>query len=243
MSKSYAMGAALLLPLALLAGCSRPPAPPAGSVTGKAAHVTVIVDVSASTATMNNDPVFHAVKAKIGEGMRHSAKLGDVFSVYESGSADAARMVGQPPILTGYKLRIPAAHTKLVGQMDDIHRRYHERGGDEGTHLVQSLEAIRPDCSSGRDVIWLVSDGLEDNDDMSSVRALASGEAVRLGPPPSNFLAGCRIVFLAFGLTTSADGQQKILPPRQLAALRQGWLDYLTAAGVPAENVAFISAL
>jgi|APMI01.1.fsa_nt_gi hypothetical protein len=209
----------------------------------KAAHHYYLVDVSSSTATMNDPSVADAVGTRIGEDMKRDTKLGDALSVFEAGDADAARMVGHPSIMTGYKLRLPAAQAELLRQLRGIAQRYHAQGGDNATHLVQSLEAVHPDCSSGRDTVTLVTDGLEEDGDMSSVRALATGKPVQLPTSGSGaYLAGCRARFLGFGLTDDGTGKAQLLPTRQLAALRQGWLTYLTQAGMRAEDVEFVSA-
>jgi len=231
-----------LLPFAI-AACSGSPTQSSTTASGKAAHHVFIVDVSSSPATMNDPTIAHAAEASIGSELKREAKLGDVIMVFESGNADAARMAGHPPIATGYNLRIPAAHAKLVGQLHEIAARFHAQGGDNATHLVQSLEAIHPDCSSGRDTVTILTDGLEEDGEMSSARELAAGKPVHLPTPPARYLAGCRkITFLGFGLTDDGAGKEQLLVPRQLAALRQGWLEYLTAAGVRPEDVSFISA-
>ena len=176
--------------------------------------------------------------------MKHDARLGDRFSVFESGASDAARMVSQPAIITGYNLRLPAAHARLMGQMNDIAARFRDHGGDNSTHLIESLEAIHPDCSSGRDVITLVTDGVEESDSYSATKVLEAGKPVNLPSPPGRYLAGChQIVLLGFGLSVDlSGGRPQLLPAKSLATLHQGWLNYLTEAGVGAEDVEFVSA-
>lgn len=235
---------ALLCATSALAGCSGSSAQTGASVPAKAGRHIVIVDVSVSPATMNDPAVTSAAERRIGENMTRNAKLGDVFTVFESGNADASRMVGYPPIVSGYTLRLPAAHAKLTQQLHDVARDFHAHGGDNATHLVQSLETIHPDCSSGRDTITFETDGLEEDGAVSSARALAAGKPVHLPSPPGRYLAGChKVTFLGFGLTDTGAGKEQLLPARQLAALRQGWLDYLTAAGMRAQDVEFVSAL
>ncbi|WP_408591824.1 hypothetical protein [Novosphingobium sp.] len=236
---------AVLLPLTIaLAACSGAAPQSSAPVQGKAAHYTYIMDVSLSPATITDPAITRAVERRIGADMKRDAKLGDVFSVFEAGSADAARMVGHTPIVSGYNLRLAAAHAKLVGQLQEIAGRFHDHGGDNATHLTEALEAIQPDCASGRDELTLITDGVEESGTYSAARALALGKPVHLPDPSGRFLAGChRITFLGFGLTDDGAGHERLLPSGQLAALRQGWLDYLTQAGVRAEDVHFVSAL
>lgn len=236
--------AALLCATTALAGCSGSPAQTGTSAPAKAGHHIILVDVSVSPATMNDPAVASAAERHIGDDMQRNAKLGDVLAVYESGSAEAARMIGHAPIVTGYNLRLPAAKTKLIEQLHEIAQRFHDHGGDNATHLVQSLEAIKPDCSSGHDTITITTDGLEEDGEMSSAKALATGKPVHLPAPSGRYLAGChKLTFLGFGLTDDGAGKESLLPPNQLAALRRAWLDYVTGAGMRSQDVEFVSVL
>ena len=72
-----------------------------------------------------------------------------------------------------------------------------------------------------------------------------AGDVVDFGEPPSGRqLAGCRVRFIGFGITTDTASQEsQLLPSKQLAALRLGWMTYLQAAGVRADDVEFVSTL
>lgn len=244
MHRTSLIGAALL-PLSIaIAGCSGSPANTSAPTASKAAHDIVIVDVSASPATISVPAVTKAAENWIGEDMKRNMRLGDALTVYQAGSADASRMVGFPTITTGYDLRIAAAHGKLIGQLSAIAQQFQKQGGDDSTHLNETLEAIHPDCSSGRDDIIIATDGVQVSAGYSAATALARGKPVKLPPPPGRYLAGChRLVMLGFGLTIdpSADAPE-LLPAKSLAALKQGWLDYLVAAGMQPQDVEFISA-
>lgn len=236
---------ALLLPiLAALGACSGSSSQPVPDGPGRSARFVYVVDVSVSPATMNDATVTRAVEHRIGDDMRRDARLGDSITVFEAGASDAARMVSHPAIVTGYNLRLPAAHARLMTQMDEIAARFRDHGGDDSTHLVESLEAIHPDCSSGRDVITLVTDGVEDSGSYSASKALAAGKPVTLPSPPGRYLEGChKVILLGFGLTIDPSSERpQLLPAKSLAALRQGWLNYLTEAGMHAEDVEFVSA-
>ncbi len=236
---------AFLLPfLIALSACSGSSAQPSNQAPGKPAHFLYVDDVSISPATQNDPTVVDAVRRRIGSDIQRDARLGDSFEVYEAGSSDAARMVSHHAIISGYHLRIPAARAQLMGQLHDITANFHDHGGDNTTHLVQSLEAIGPDCSSRRDVVTLITDGVEESGSYSAAKALAAGKPVVLPPPPGRYLRGChKIVFLGFGLTVAQSVERpQLLPAKSLAALRQGWLNYLSQAGVSADDVEFVSA-
>jgi len=234
-----------LLPiLAAVTACSGS-SPEPSPASGKPAHLVYIIDGSTSPATINDATVMRAAEDRVGEEMKRDAQLGDTLIVFQVGSTDASRMVSYPAIHTGYNLRLPAAHARLVGQMNEIAARFRDQGGDTSTHLIESLEAIRPECASGRDVITMLTDGVEESDSYSAATVLSAGKPVNLPSPPGRYLAGChKVILLGFGLSVdlSAGGRPQLLPARSLAALRQGWLNYLTAAGMRAQDVEFVSA-
>lgn len=234
-----------LLPLAIaLGGCSGSSSQSATTTSTKPAHDLIVVDVSASPATISVPAVAKAARNRIGESMQRDMALGDTLTVYQAGSANAERMVGFPAIVTGYGLRIPAARKKLEAQLQQIAQGFEAQGGDASTHLTETLEAIHPDCSSGRDTITLVTDGVQVSAGYSAASALAVGKPVSLPSPPGRYLAGCKkLVMLGFGLTIDPSGDGAVLlPSTSLAALRQGWLTYLTQAGMRPQDVEFVSA-
>ena len=242
MTITFKMGAALL-PLAIaLAACSAEPDTPNNAPLQEAAHHYYVQDISRSLK-IDDAEMALAIERVIGDDMKRSVQLGDSIAYYETGSLAASRMVAKLNIVTDYSLRVPAAHAKLVQAMHDSAARFAASGGDDATNLLASLEAIQPKCSN-RSTVTLISDGIESGT-YSAARALATGVAVDFGEPPSRrALAGCRIRFIGFGITTDAITQEaQLLPSRQLAALRLGWVRYLTAEGVLPENIEFVSTL
>lgn len=235
-------GTALLPLIATLAACSAEPEAPKKGPSQEPAHHIYLRDMSQSQSG-DNAEVAKAIERVIGDGMKRSVQLGDSIAYYETGSLDASRMVAKVNIVTDYSLRVSAAETKLVQAMRDSDARLAANGGDNATNLLASLEAIRPKCSN-RSTVTLRTDGLESGT-YSAERALAEGKAVDFGEPTlGHYLTGCRIRFVGFGITTNrATHDSQLLPSKSLAALRLGWLTYLQAAGVPAENVEFVSTL
>lgn len=234
---------AFLLPFIIaLAGCSSSPATTVAPKPTKAAHLYVIDDVSVSAETIANDVVAQAALRHVADEVKR-LQLGDTITIYEAGARSAQRAIAHPPIVTDYKLRIPTASAMVDRQMREIAVRYRQEGGDGSTNLLLTLESVHPECSP-RTAVVLVTDGVESSDAFAADHALAANQPVNLPPPSSKYLAGCRVVFLGFGLTgdTSFDGGQ-LLPARQLAALRKGWLTYLQSAGVRPEDIQFTSIL
>ncbi|WP_067734188.1 hypothetical protein [Novosphingobium naphthalenivorans] len=234
-------GAALPFFLAL-AACSGAPAPTDAPHTSEPAQLTVIDDVSESTAAHIDPAVAKAAQQRIA-GLAGQMQLGDSIIVYEAGARSAERMIAHPAIVTDYNLRIPAAAAKLEQQLQEIAARFDAEGGDDQTNLLLALETIRPSCTP-RSTVVLMTDGMEVSDAYSASQALVAGEPVNLPPPPGEYLAGCRVVMLGFGLTIdpSAEAPQ-ILPASMLISLRQAWTAYLQAAGVKPADMTFISAL
>jgi len=232
----------VLLPLTLaLSACSGSGPAQHVATAMRPAHLYVIDDVSASPATMTDPAVVQAVRRRLSD-TASQLQLGDTMMVYEAGSRLADREVGHRPIVTDYSLRMPAATAMLMGQMQEISARFQKEGGDGATNLVLPLQLIRPDCSP-RTTIVVVTDGLEESEAVSAGKALSENQPVNLPPPPSKYLAGCRVQFLGFGLTTDVTGKAQLLPDGQLTALRTGWTNYLQAAGVRAEDIEFASVL
>jgi hypothetical protein len=242
MTMTFKTSAALLPIVATLAACSVEPEPTKKGSPPEPAHHYFLRDMSQSQVS-DNVEIAQAIERVIGDGMKRSIRLGDSIAYYELGSLDANRMVAKVNIVTDYSLRVAAAEAKLVQAMRDSDARLKASGGDSATNLLASVEAIQPKCSN-RSTVTFISDGLESGN-YSAERSLAAGDAVYFGEPLSGRqLAGCRIRFVGFGITTNTAMQEsQLLPSKQLAALRLGWMTYLQAAGVRAEDVEFISTL
>lgn len=231
-----------LLPLlTALAGCSGSPATPGTSQ--QAANAYILYDVSTSPATVADPSVREAAARRLTDDFKREARLGDTVLLYEAGSRAAERMVAHPPIVTGYNLRVPAALAKLRQEIAAVTDRVQTQGGDGSTNLLLSLETIQPSCTP-RSSVAIVSDGIEESDGYSTSKALMADKSVDLPPPPGRYLAGCKVTMLGFGLTVDPSvGHGALLPTKSLAALRQGWLSYLQAAGVRPQDVVFASTL
>lgn len=233
-----------LAPLALtLAACSGAPSSGDAQARQHAAHFYLLDDVSGSSAMQDDDAVGNAARRRAGEAVRELA-LGDAITVLEVGGRAADRFVAHPTITTGPQLRQAKASRKLVSRLEDIARRYQASGGDSGTNLLLALENLHPDCASGRSMIMIVSDGIESSDAYDAAAALHAGKPVMLPKPSGRFLRGCKLAFLGFGVSVDPTlGKGVILPEVQLAALRTGWVHYLTAAGIAPDAVTFTSLL
>lgn len=238
----YRIWAVLLPIIASLTACSNPQESAQARPRSKPAHHYVIVDVSTSTATQTDPVVAQGVERTLGDDMAKSVELGDAITVYEAGARGADRMVARLNLVTDYSLRVPVAHAKVVRTLHESAERFRNQGGDNGTNLLLTLESIRPECSP-RSTVTLITDGIESSEAASAARALASDQPVSLPPPPGRYLAGCRIRFLGFGLTTDATNKAELLPASQLNALRSGWANYLQAAGVQPDDIEFTSTL
>jgi hypothetical protein len=240
------MGTAALLPLMIaLAACSGSHTATDAPGPKRPAHFTYIYDVSTSPATINDSAVIQAVQRRVGDDMMKNVRLGDTITVHEAGGRSADRMLEYQPIVTDYNLRVPAARARLLEQMRAIVARVHSQGGDNATNLLLALESIQPDCASPGSAVTLITDGVEESDVFSAGRALAKGKPVNFPQPTlGRYLAGCRVLFVGFGLTEDPSaGKAELLPARQLSALRQGWTNYLQSAGVHPEDIEFVSAL
>lgn len=242
MTIAFNANAALLPLAAALAACSATPETPTNAPSQEPAHHYYLRDMSQSVG-INDAEIAEAIERVIGDDMKRSVQLGDSIAYYETGSLAASRMVAKLNIVTDYSLRVTAAHTKLVQAMRESAARFEVSGGDSATNLLASLDAIQPTCSN-RSTVTLISDGIESGT-YSADRALAAGDAVDFGAPSSGRqLTGCRVRFIGFGITTDTTTQEgQLLPSSQLAALRLGWMNYLQAAGVRAEDVEFVSTL
>lgn len=231
-----------LLPLLIaLTGCSGSPAIPITSP--QAANNYILYDVSESAGSVADPAVRDAVGRRLSDDFKRDIRLGDTLLLYEAGSRAAERMVAHPPIVTGYSLRVPAALAKLRREIAAVADRVGAQGGDDSTNLLLALETIQPRCTA-RSSITVVTDGVEESDSYSTARALMTGKSVVLPLPPSHYLAGCKVTLLGFGLTVdSSSGRAELLPAASLTALRQGWVNYLQAAGVRPQDMAFVSTL
>ena len=229
------------LPIALsLAGCSGSVPPGGKSGQQHAAALYVLDDVSSSSAAQGDDAFGAGIRNRVGTEVE-KLKLGDSVTVYELGSRTAERFVAHPTITSGYTLKLKGARKRVVQQMEDIAATYRAKGGDGDTNLLLTLENLHPDCASGRSTIVIVSDGVEASEAYSASGALAAGKPVTLPAPSGPIFAGCRVVFLGFGVSADASGSGQVLPAAMLSALRQGWEKYLRDAG--ASDVTFTSLL
>jgi hypothetical protein len=236
--------ATCLTPLCFtLAACSGAASTDVPKAPKFAAHLYILNDVSGTSAVQGDDVVGKAVRSRIGEAVKALA-LGDSSTIVEVGSLSAERFVTHPTITTTAQLRQAAAARKVVAQMEDIAVKNRASGGDGGTHLTMALANLQPDCRSGRSVIMIVSDGLEQSHTYSAVAALNAGKPIALPPPSSGAsLKNCKIAFLGFGMATDSSGQAALLPEVHLSALRKGWEQWLSAAGVAPADMTFTSLL
>jgi hypothetical protein len=235
--------ASCLTPLCVaLAACSGSPSSEAPKAPQFAAHLYVLDDVSISSGVQGDDAVGKAVRARIGEAVKKLA-LGDSSTIVEVGSLSAERFVKHPTITTNAQLRQTAASRKVVTQLEEIAARHRASDGDGGSHLLMALTNLQPDCRSGRSVIKIVSDGLEESFGYSATSAISSGKSLELPPPPTAFLKGCKVEFLGFGMTAYGAGTSIVLPEVQLRFLRDGWAKWLSAAGVAPSDMVFTSLL
>jgi hypothetical protein len=225
-----------------LAACSGSAPTDAPNAPKFAAHLYVASDVSGTSAVQGTDVVGNAIRTRIADAVRAMA-LGDSVTVLEVGSLSAERFVAHPTITTNAQSRQAAAARKVVAQLEDIAVKYRANGGDGGTHLTMALANLQPDCRSGRSVIKVVSDGLEQSHAYSAVAALNAGKAIALPPPSGPFLKGCKVEFLGFGIAVDSFGQAALLPEVHLTALRKGWERWLSSAGVAPSDMAFTSLL
>jgi|GEM_PF-3882396 len=240
MHKLLKLWAALLPFLAALGACSG-----AGAVhhATPSAHLAFVMDTSASVETPDDSRFGQAELRRIGAAV-DAMKLGDRITVYEAGAKSAERAAAHPAIITGYKLQLARARTKVLQQVREIADSYRQTGGDGATNLLFTLENLHADCASGRSKIVLISDGVEDSDAYSASAALNADKSVDLpAPQQSGYLTGCSVEFLGFGVSKDASGSAQVLPDRQLRALRQGWVNYLKAAGVASDAMSFASIL
>lgn len=240
--RTYIYASTMLTFAAALSACSGSQSKNENPLPSKSAHHTVILDVSASSAAMGDVVLSDAVQHRITTDLKKSVKLGDSIRYYEAGARNADRMVARLNLVTGYGLRVPAALTKLAEAMSDTATRFRADGGDGGTNLLLAMEAIQPDCSPGS-TLTMESDGIEESEAYSTTAALNAGGPVNLPAPSSRYLTGCRVRFIALGLTGGMTGQHQLLPANQLDALRKGWSTYLKAAGVEPDAIEFVSAL
>jgi hypothetical protein len=206
------------------------------------AHLYILNDVSGTSAVQGDDVVGKAVRARIGDAVK-AMSLGDSTTIVEVGSLSAERFVTHPTITTNAQMRQAAAARKVTAQLEDIAVKHRADGGDGGTHLTMALANLQPDCRSGRSVIMIVSDGLEHSHAYSAVAALSAGEPIVLPPPTGPVLRQCRIVFSGFGIAADSSGQAALLPEVHLNALRKGWEQWLSAAGVAPADMTFTSLL
>lgn len=235
--------ASCLTPLCVtLAACSGSPSSEAPKVPQHAAHLYVLDDVSGSSAVQGDDAVGKAVRARIGEAVKKLA-LGDSSTIVEVGSRSAERFVKHPTITTNAQLRQGVAARKVVTQMEEIAARHRASGGDGGSYLLMALTNLQPDCRSGRSVIKIVSDGLEESHGYSATSAIFSDKPRDLPPPPTAFLKGCKVEFFGFGMFAYGAGTGEVLPEAQLRPLRDIWTRWLTAAGVAPEDMVFTTLL
>jgi hypothetical protein len=225
-----------------LAACSGSASSDAPKAPQYAAHLYVLDDVSGSSAVQRDDVVGKAVRARIGEAVKTLA-LGDSTTIVEVGSLSAERFVTHPTITTNAQLRQAAAARKVVAQMEAIALNYRANGGDGGTHLTMALANLKPDCRSGRSVIKIVSDGLEQSHAYSAVAAINAGKPIVLPPIPGASLKNCRVEFLSFGMAVDSSGKAALLPEAQLRSLRDGWVQWLTSVGVAPSDMVFTSLL
>lgn len=233
---------ALLPLLATLGACSPSSSTTDTAKTMKPARLYVIMDTSVSPGTMIDAAVAQAAERYVTNLASHM-ELGDSMTVYEAGARSANRMVAHATIATDYDLRIPTAVKQLGKQMEEVDASFKSQGGDDATNLLLTLETTHPECTP-RTAIVLVTDGIEDSEAVSTSRMLARHKPVNLPAPTGKYLAGCRVVFLGFGITLDAsDGKAELLPERELSALQLGWSNYLTSAGVQPQDVEFVSHL
>lgn len=225
-----------------LAACSGSASSDAAKAPHYAAQLMIMSDVSGSSAVQGDDVVGKAVRARIGEAVKAMA-LGDSSTIIEVGSLSAERFVTHPTITTTAQLRQAAAARKVTLQLEDIAAKQRANGGDGGTHLTMALASLQPDCRSGRSKIKIVSDGLEQSNAYSAVAAINAGKPVELPPPSGASLKGCKIEFLGFGMAVDSAGTAVLLPEAQLRSLRDGWAQWLTAAGVAPDDMVFTSLL
>ena len=244
MTNSLKISAALLPIVATLAACSaEPETPKQTGAQAQPAHHYYLNDTSVSTATQIDPAVAQAVERFIGADMNANVQLGDSVTVYETGARSAERMVAKLHLVTDYAQRVPVAKTKVMEALRASAARVQRQGGDGDTNLLLTAEAIPFNCTP-RSTITFITDGVESGD-YSAAGALALNAPVNLPAPSSDsLLAGCKIRFVGFGLTANpATGKAELLPAKPLAMLRLGWMNYLQAAGVRADDVEFISTL
>lgn len=235
--------ATYLTPLCFtLAACSGAASTDAPKAPKFAAHLYVASDVSGTSAVQGDDVVGNAIRTRIADAVRAMA-LGDSVTVLEVGSLSAERFVAHPTITTNAQSRQAAAARKVVTQLEEIAAKYRADGGDGGTHLTMALANLQPDCRSGRSVIKVVSDGLEQSHAYSAVATLNAGKAITLPPPSGAYLKGCKVEFLGFGMAVDSAGTAALLPEAHLRSLRDGWTTWLLSAGVAPDDIVFTSLL
>jgi hypothetical protein len=235
--------ATCLTPVCLtLAACSGSASSDAPKAPQYAAQLTIMSDVSGSSAVQGDDVVGKAVRARIGEAVK-AMSLGDSTTIVEVGSLSAERFVTHPTITTNAQLRQAAAARKVLTQLEEIAAKHRASGGDGGTHLTMALANLQPDCRSGRSQIKIVSDGLEQSHAYSAVAAINAGKPIVLPPPSGAYLKNCKIEFLGFGMAVDSAGTAALLPEAQLRSLRDGWTTWLLSAGVAPDDMVFTSLL
>ncbi len=225
-----------------LAACSGSAPSEAPKAPQFAANLYVLDDVSGSSAVQGDDVVGKAVRARIGDAVK-AMSLGDSTTIVEVGSLSAERFVTHPTVTTNAQMRQSAAARKVTAQLEDIAAKHRANGGDGGTHLTMALANLQPDCRSGRSVIKIVSDGLEQSHAYSAVAAINAGKPIVLPSPSGASLKNCKIEFLGFGMAIDSAGTAALLPEAQLRSLRDGWVQWLSAAGVAPEDIVFTSLL
>lgn len=221
--------AAILCTTTILTGCSQPDRSAATSEPKEAAAFTVLPDLSLSPAAISDPSYAARLVEEVGRRFGQY-KVGDSARIIEVGDASSERAV-TVPIVTGYRLRIPAAQRKLTGDLNAIFAQARATGGDKSTHLLYTLEHSNPVCTP-RSEIALLTDGAEATSEYSVAEALNAGKPVNLPPPPGPYLKGCSVVMLGLGLSgTGANGHTQALPAQAMRSLEAGWRAYLQAAG------------
>jgi hypothetical protein len=236
---SFSKWAPILSTATILMGCSHSDRSTTTGEPKQAAAFTVYPDLSLSVAAISDGAYAARLVQEVGREFGQF-KIGDSARIVEVGDASSGRAV-TVPIVTGYRLRIPAAQRKLTGDLNVLFDQARAAGGDKSTHLLYTLEHSNPICTP-RSGIAVLSDGVESSGDYSAADALNAGKPVNLPPPPGPYLKGCSVIILGIGLSgTGANGSAQALPAQAMRSLENGWRTYLRSAG--ATDIRFQSIL
>ncbi len=205
----------------------------------EAAEMNVYMDVSKYSVLTSSEPLREDAIEFV-QQQADKMMTGDQIRFRLVGANDIRIAERKTEILTDLSRPMENISPAIAAAMLEMTDPFLDGEGEDWTNILASVQTFPPDCSSGRNLVLFITDGMENGDDYSAQHAIATSAEIELPIPAEPFLEGCNVVVWGLGIS-SRNPETKagtMLTPRQIAVLKDAWRVWFEAAG--AESIVFL---